>query len=58
MIGRTPQECLQSTNVADQERYKRNIFDDMKVAIDIIRGCNDALMALHPDVIYKIRQII
>lgn len=43
---------------ADTERYKRDLFTDMKIAIDCLKEFNDKLNTLHPEVIYKIRSLI
>lgn len=42
----------------DVNRYKRCIFDDMKTAIDLLKVFNDALKELHPEVFYKIKQLL
>lgn len=39
-------------------RYQRDLFNDLKIAIDYLKEFNDKLNNLHPDVCYKIRSII
>lgn len=41
-----------------EERYKRNVFDDMVTAIHLMKGLNDELLKLHPQVIDRVRQLI
>jgi hypothetical protein len=41
-----------------EERYKRCIFTDMKIAIDCLKALDDQLKVLHPDIYYKVRQLI
>jgi hypothetical protein len=57
MLGRQEQMCVPSSG-ADAERYKRDIFVDMKIAIDCLKEFNDKLNTLHPDIVYKIRSLI
>lgn len=59
MIGRQDSVCYPSNLENDQaELYKRDIYTDMKIAIDCLKEFNDKLKTLHPDVFYKIRQLI
>lgn len=57
MLGRQEMNCVPS-NGGDSERYKRDMFEDMKTAIDHLKEFNDKLNTLHPDIIYKIRSLI
>jgi hypothetical protein len=58
MLGRCgTDQCVPSSG-GDAERYKRDIFTDMKIAIDCLRDLDDKLKVLDPDVSYKVRQII
>lgn len=41
-----------------EERYKRNVFDDMVTAIHLMKGFNDELLKLHPQVIERVKQLI
>lgn len=61
MIGRetSMNQCIaQSVNKDAEEKYKRCIFADMKIAIDLLKEFDDKLKVLHPDVIYRVRQLI
>jgi hypothetical protein len=60
MIGRdTIGQCAPSNMDKNlEDRYKRCIFTDMKIAIDCLKELDDKLKTLHPDVYYKIVQII
>jgi len=58
MLGRTGNDCMaQSVPEDNSAKYKRDIFTDMKIAIDYLKEFNNKLLELHPEVIYKIRQI-
>lgn len=57
MLGRQEMNCVPSIG-GDSERYKRDIFVDMKIAIDCLKEFNDKLNTLHPDIVYKIRSLI
>jgi hypothetical protein len=57
MLGRQENQCVPSDGISS-ERYKRDIFTDMKIAIDCLKDFNDKLNALHPDIVYKIRALI
>lgn len=41
-----------------EERYKRNVFDDMVTAIHLMKGLNDELLKLHPQVMERVKQLI
>lgn len=59
MLGRQELNCVPSNLDAEiQQKYRRCIFEDMKIAIDHLKKFNDSLRELHPDVHYKIRQLI
>lgn len=61
MIGRetSMNQCIPTnTNKEAEERYKRCIFADMKIAIDLLKEFDDKLKVLHPDIIYRVRQLI
>lgn len=60
MIGRDSiSSCVApSMEKSMEERYKRCIFSDMKLAIDYLKVLDDQLKLLHPDIYYKIRQLI
>lgn len=59
MLGRQEMNCVPSSMSENlSELYKRDIFTDLKCAIDYLQEFNDKLKALHPDVIYKIRSLI
>lgn len=51
-------ESIPPPGIGNDERYKRDIFTDMKIAIDCLKSFNESLLSLHPDVIYKIRTLI
>jgi hypothetical protein len=59
MLGSIGQ-CVQSTmyEKSYEERYKRNVFDDMVTAIHLLKGLNDELLKLHPQVIDRVKQLI
>lgn len=59
MLGR--QENMRVPSNMDentQERYMRCIFQDMKIAIDLLKDFNTKLNTLHPDISYKIRSLL
>ena len=56
MLGRQEMNCVPSNG--SDERYKRDIFTDLKIAIDCLKEFNDKLNTLHPDIVYKIRSLI
>jgi hypothetical protein len=60
MLGRNDSnQCIPGNADKDyMERCKRDIFSDMKLGLDALKACDERLQQLHPDVIYKIRQII
>lgn len=60
MIGRdSMNQCVPSNmDKTTEERYKRCIFTDMKIAIDCLKALDDQLKVLHPDIYYKVRQLI
>jgi hypothetical protein len=58
MLGRCDANQCVPSNSGDAERYKRDIFTDMKIAIDCLRDLDEKLKVLHPDVFYKVRQLI
>ena len=55
MLGRDIMQCPAPSNDIQGERYKRDLFADLKIAIDLLKQFDDSLKTLHPDVIYKIR---
>jgi hypothetical protein len=58
MLGKQEVNCVQGSSGPDSERYKRDLFVDMKIAIDCLKEFNDKLNTLHPEIIYKIRCLI
>lgn len=40
------------------ERRKRNVWDDLIFATQLLKRFDEELKKLHPDVIYRIRQIM
>lgn len=57
MLGRQQTDCVPSIPNEFAERYQRDIFSDMKSAIDFLKEFNDKLNTLHPDCVYKIKQL-
>lgn len=59
MLG-TVNQCVSAPmyEKSYEERYKRNVFDDMVTAIHLMKGLNDELLKLHPQVIDRVRQLI
>ncbi len=41
-----------------EERYKRNVFDDMVIAIKLMKSLNDELLKLHPQVMERVKKLI
>lgn len=41
-----------------EERYKRNLWDDLIAAINLLKTFNGELLKLHPDVTHRIRQLM
>ena len=59
MLGRRDMQCMPSHSDPEvQKLYERDLFEDMKTAIDLLKDFNSKLNKLHPDVIYKIRSLI
>jgi hypothetical protein len=58
MLGRQDNICLPTyADEATKLKYQRCMFADMKLAIDYLKEFNDKLNQLHPDILYKIKQI-
>lgn len=58
MLGRDVMNSPVLNDSPGNERYKRDLFDDLKIAIDLLKSFDDSLKKLHPEVLYKIRQIM
>ena len=41
-----------------QERYKRSMWDDLIFAVQLLKNFDEELRKLHPDVTYRIRQLM
>lgn len=60
MLGRQENACNNpfSSDSKTDNLYKRDLFEDMKIGLDCLKELNNKLLTLHPDVLYKIRQIM
>jgi hypothetical protein len=61
MLGRSYNESVQPVSerqLSSDDKYKRDIFEDMIIAMSLLRELDVKLSKLHPDIVYKIRQII
>jgi hypothetical protein len=59
MLGRKDMKCMPiSIDQEVRKLYERDIFEDMKSAIDLLNDFNIKLNKLHPDIIYKIKSLI
>jgi len=63
--GNRSNDCMPSSPMVNKEdelnraeRYSRCIFQDMQTAIGLMKVFSDQLSSLHPDVIYKIRNLL
>lgn len=54
--------CSVPADAKDQEIYlsrcKRDLYEDLKTAIDCLKNLDDTLNTLHPDVRYKIQRFL
>ena len=55
IVNRCDSVCAPS---GTDERYRRDLYTDMKIAIDAMKEFNEKLNTLHPGVIYKIKNIL
>ena len=59
MLGRQENICRPlSSDSKVEDLYKRDLFEDLKIGLDCLKEFNNKLLTLHPDVLYKIRQIM
>ncbi len=59
MLGQRDNVCSAPMYDKDSEqRYKRNIWEDLIFAVQLLKNFNDELLKLHPEVTHRVRQLI
>lgn len=59
MLGRQENVCRPiSSDSRLEDLYKRDLYEDLKIGLDCLKELNNKLLTLHPDVFYRIRQLM